>query len=142
MTELLSPQILSKSSNAELDGIVSNSKGNRSATVFWTCCSWGVARNKEGNWIVGYHQFLSKCSVFDAELWVILDDLKVVQRRGYDQVIIHFDSLEVVKSILGSSSTVSNSALMRRIHNIFISRKSVVSAVYSEGPKSSCGLFS
>ncbi|MBA0752032.1 hypothetical protein Gogos_000913 [Gossypium gossypioides] len=48
----------------------------------------------------------------------ILDGLKLVQRRGYDQVIIHSDSLEVVKGILGSSSTVSNSALIRRIHNI------------------------
>ncbi|MBA0610828.1 hypothetical protein Godav_011606, partial [Gossypium davidsonii] len=52
------------------------------------------------------------------ELWGILNSLKLVQRRGYDQVIIHSDSLEVVKSILGSSSIVSNSALIRRIHNI------------------------
>ncbi|MBA0709188.1 hypothetical protein Golax_024241, partial [Gossypium laxum] len=42
------------------------------------------------------------------ELWGILNGLKLVQRRGYDQVIIHSDSLEVVKSILGSSSIEQN----------------------------------
>ncbi|KAH1054918.1 hypothetical protein J1N35_032983 [Gossypium stocksii] len=46
---------------------------------------------------------------------VILD---LPQLGGYDQVIIFFDCLEVVKAILGSSSTTSNSARIRRIHNI------------------------
>ncbi|MBA0871692.1 hypothetical protein Goshw_029070 [Gossypium schwendimanii] len=43
---------------------------------------------------------------------------KLIQRRGQDQFIIQFDNLEVVKAILGSTSTVSNSALIRRIQNI------------------------
>ncbi|KAH1054919.1 hypothetical protein J1N35_032984 [Gossypium stocksii] len=78
----------------------------------------GIVCDKEGNWIIGFHRFLGKCSVFDAELCGILDGLELVQRRGYDQVIIFFDCLQVVKAILGSSSTTSNSALIRRIHNI------------------------
>ncbi|MFQ6644556.1 hypothetical protein Gotur_019473 [Gossypium turneri] len=78
----------------------------------------GVVRDKEGIWIVGYHRFLGKCSVFDAELWGILDGLKIIQRRGHIHVTIQTNSLEVVKSILGSSSTESNSALIRRICNI------------------------
>ncbi|KAH1128923.1 hypothetical protein J1N35_000301 [Gossypium stocksii] len=56
--------------------------------------------------------------VFDAELWGILDGLKIVQRRGHVHVTIQSDSLEVVKSILCSSSTDSNSVLIRRICNI------------------------
>ncbi|KAH1079951.1 hypothetical protein J1N35_019712 [Gossypium stocksii] len=63
-------------------------------------------------------RFLGKCSVFDAELWGILDRLKLIQRRGHDRVIIYTDCLEVVKAIRQSSSTSSNSALIRRIHNI------------------------
>ncbi|KAG8473994.1 hypothetical protein CXB51_034000 [Gossypium anomalum] len=55
---------------------------------------------------------------FDAKLWGILDGLKLVQRRGDDQVIIFTYSLKVIKAIIGSSSTNSNSALIRRIHNI------------------------
>ncbi|KAG8498225.1 hypothetical protein CXB51_007128 [Gossypium anomalum] len=78
----------------------------------------GIVRDKDGNWIAGFHRFLGKCSVFDAEHWGILDGLKLARRRGHDQVIILSDCLEVVKAILGSSSTSSNSALIRRIHNI------------------------
>lgn len=78
----------------------------------------GIVRDKDGNRIAGFHRFLGKCSVFDADLWDILDGLKLVQRRGHDQVIILSDCLEVVKAILGSSSTSSNSALIRHIHTI------------------------
>ncbi|KAH1079972.1 hypothetical protein J1N35_019733 [Gossypium stocksii] len=39
----------------------------------------GLVRDKEGNWIVGFHRFLGNCSVFDAELWG-----KLAQRRGFD----------------------------------------------------------
>ncbi|KAH1067026.1 hypothetical protein J1N35_032013 [Gossypium stocksii] len=78
----------------------------------------GVVRDKEGQWIMGFHRFLGKCSVFNAELWGILEGLKLIRRLGYDHVIIHSNSLEVVKSILGSSSIASNSLLIRRIHNI------------------------
>ncbi|MBA0553723.1 hypothetical protein Golob_012874 [Gossypium lobatum] len=37
------------------------------------------------------------CSVFDVELWGILDGLVIIQRRGYKNVLIHIDSLKVVK---------------------------------------------
>ncbi|KAK5802987.1 hypothetical protein PVK06_030624 [Gossypium arboreum] len=78
----------------------------------------GIVRDKKGNWIADFHRFIGKCSVFDAKIWGILDGLKLVQRRGHDQVIILSDCLEVVKAIIGSSSTSSNSALVRRIHTI------------------------
>ncbi|KAK5818964.1 hypothetical protein PVK06_023918 [Gossypium arboreum] len=57
----------------------------------------GVLRDKEGQWIIGFHRFLGKCSVFNAELWGILEGLKLIQRLDYDHVIIHSDSLKVVK---------------------------------------------
>ncbi|KAK5772878.1 hypothetical protein PVK06_049178 [Gossypium arboreum] len=78
----------------------------------------GVVRDKSGNWITGFHRFLGKFSIFDAELWGILGGLKLVQRRGYDQILIYSDCLKVVKAIIGRSTTNSNSALIRRIHNI------------------------
>ncbi|KAK5845345.1 hypothetical protein PVK06_001517 [Gossypium arboreum] len=78
----------------------------------------GVVRDKERQWIMGFHRFIGKCSVFNAELWGILEGLKLIRRLGLDHVIIHSDSLEVVESILGSISTGSNSALIRRIHNL------------------------
>ncbi|KAK5839685.1 hypothetical protein PVK06_008512 [Gossypium arboreum] len=78
----------------------------------------GIVRDNESNWIAGFHRFIGKFSVFDAEIWGILDGLRFVQRRGHDQVIILSNCLEVVKSIIGSSSTSSNSTLIRRIHTI------------------------
>ncbi|MBA0803615.1 hypothetical protein Gohar_013805, partial [Gossypium harknessii] len=44
---------------------------------------------------------------------------KLIQIRGRNQVIIQTDNLEVVKAILGSTSSVSNSALIRRIQSVF-----------------------
>ncbi|KAH1121874.1 hypothetical protein J1N35_005034 [Gossypium stocksii] len=78
----------------------------------------GVIRDKKGLWITGFHHFLGKCSAFNAKLWGILEGLKLIQRLGYDHVIIHSDSLEVVKGIHEGSSNCSNSALIRRIHSI------------------------
>ncbi|KAH1045985.1 hypothetical protein J1N35_036769 [Gossypium stocksii] len=78
----------------------------------------GVVRDKKGLWITGFHRFLGKCSAFNVELWGILEGLKLIQRLGYDHVIFHFDSLEIVKGIHEVSSNVSNSTLIRRIHRI------------------------
>ncbi|KAK5776439.1 hypothetical protein PVK06_044398 [Gossypium arboreum] len=47
-----------------------------------------------------------------------LDGLKLIQRRGHDNVIIHSDSLEVVKAIHENDSKKPTSALLRRIHQI------------------------
>ncbi|MFQ6646101.1 hypothetical protein Gotur_019142 [Gossypium turneri] len=52
---------------------------------------WGI--------ILGYNHYLGICSVFDAELWEILDGLTLIQRRGYNNVLIHTNSLEVVKAL-------------------------------------------
>ncbi|MBA0625506.1 hypothetical protein Godav_010696, partial [Gossypium davidsonii] len=78
----------------------------------------GVVWDGTSDWVIGYNRFLGNCLIFDAELWGILDGLKLIQRRGHSSVVIHFDSLEVVKAIHGNISKISNSALIRRIHRI------------------------
>ncbi|KAH1072470.1 hypothetical protein J1N35_024798, partial [Gossypium stocksii] len=45
----------------------------------------GVMCDENGDWGFGYNRFLGKCSIFDIELWDILDDLKIIQRRGHDK---------------------------------------------------------
>ncbi|KAH1064376.1 hypothetical protein J1N35_029363 [Gossypium stocksii] len=47
----------------------------------------------------------------------------LIQRRGYDEVIIQSDSLEVVKAILDSTSTKTYSALIRCIQSILSQEK-------------------
>lgn len=75
----------------------------------------GAIRDVNGDWIFGHNRYLGNCSIFYAELWRILEGLKLIQRGGHDKVIIQSDSLKVVKALQGSSNTVSNSALIRVI---------------------------
>ncbi|KAH1082225.1 hypothetical protein J1N35_021986 [Gossypium stocksii] len=67
---------------------------------------------------MGYSRFLGNYSIFYAELLGILDGLKLVQSRGHNNVIIHSDSLEVIRAIHENASRTSSSALIRRIHRI------------------------
>ncbi|KAH1089304.1 hypothetical protein J1N35_016561 [Gossypium stocksii] len=67
---------------------------------------------------MGYKRFMGECSVFDAELWGIIDKLDLIQDRQYVEVMIQVDSLETVKAIQNPSSTASNSTLIRRIHQL------------------------
>ncbi|KAG8500258.1 hypothetical protein CXB51_003628 [Gossypium anomalum] len=60
---------------------------------------------------MGCNRNLGKCSIFDVELWSILDGLTLVQNRSYDGVEIQSDNVKAVKAIQDSSPTSSNSAL-------------------------------
>ncbi|MBA0869603.1 hypothetical protein Goshw_000492, partial [Gossypium schwendimanii] len=48
------------------------------------------------------------CSVFDTELWGILDGLTLLQDRDFNRILIQTDSLEIVHAN-------SNSGLVKRI---------------------------
>ncbi|MBA0555297.1 hypothetical protein Golob_025488, partial [Gossypium lobatum] len=51
-------------------------------------------------------------------IWDILDGLILLLDQDYDSVMIYIDSLEIVKAIQDSSSSGSNFALVRRIHQL------------------------
>ncbi|MBA0574889.1 hypothetical protein Golob_027872, partial [Gossypium lobatum] len=55
----------------------------------------GIVRDKVGNWIFGFNRFLGTCLVIEVELWGILDGLDILIDRGYDNVLVQTDSLEV-----------------------------------------------
>ncbi|KAH1057185.1 hypothetical protein J1N35_035250 [Gossypium stocksii] len=69
----------------------------------------GVIHDGKGNWILGYNRYLEKCSVFAAELWGILDSSDLLQKQGYNGVIIQSDNLEAVVAINNSKLEGSNS---------------------------------
>ncbi|MFQ6640365.1 hypothetical protein Gotur_016335, partial [Gossypium turneri] len=73
-------------------------------------------RNGNEEWIIGYNRYLGNCSVFDAELWDILDGLTIIQDMRYAGVKIQTDSLEAVNAIQDPSLTGLNSALVKDIH--------------------------
>ncbi|MBA0600746.1 hypothetical protein Gorai_003946, partial [Gossypium raimondii] len=63
------------------------------------------------------------CSVVATELWGILDGLHILQKQGYNEVTIHSDSLEVVAAISNNKPKRTNSALIRRIQQIFVNEE-------------------
>ncbi|KAK5785332.1 hypothetical protein PVK06_039904 [Gossypium arboreum] len=83
----------------------------------------GVVRDANEDWIFGYNRHLRKCYIFNAELWEILEGLRLIQQRVHDEVIIQSDTMEVVKAILDSTSSEANSMLSRRIQSILFQEK-------------------
>ncbi|MBA0784525.1 hypothetical protein Gotri_025449 [Gossypium trilobum] len=73
-----------------------------------------------GNWILGFNRRLGQCSIFNAELWGILDSLSLFQSREYGKVLIQTDNLEAIQEIQAASSKTSHSALIRRIHQLLL----------------------
>lgn len=80
----------------------------------------GVLRYGNGDWIMGYNKFLGECSVFDAELWGILDELSLIQDRCFEGVMIQANSLDVIKVIWESFLTNSNTTIIRRIQQFLV----------------------
>ncbi|MBA0747117.1 hypothetical protein Gogos_009578, partial [Gossypium gossypioides] len=83
-----------KSSLAPKDGLIDNI-GLPHEEPFSRIEPFLTPMDGTGDWVIGYNRFLGNCSTFDAELWGILDGLKLIQCRGHSSVVIHFDSLEV-----------------------------------------------
>lgn len=46
----------------------------------------GIARDRSGKWILGLNRLLGSCSVFEIELWDILDCLGILIDWGYTSV--------------------------------------------------------
>ncbi|MBA0752956.1 hypothetical protein Gogos_005624, partial [Gossypium gossypioides] len=76
----------------------------------------GVVRKQNGDWILGFNHYLGDCSVFEVELWGVMNGLILLKRRGFNKVLIHTDSLEVVNAFQDRQLANSSSILMRRIN--------------------------
>ncbi|MBA0778418.1 hypothetical protein Gotri_006285 [Gossypium trilobum] len=84
----------------------------------------GVIRNNKGEWILGYNRFFGKCSAATVELWGLLDRLLIVQKQGYNEVIIRSDNLKNVIYTSESKSGGSKNALIKRIQQVLASEES------------------
>lgn len=83
----------------------------------------GVIRDNKGEWILGYNRFLGECSIATAELWGVLDGLLILQKQGYDEVIIQSDNIENVISINDNKMGDSKNSLIRRIQQVLAFEK-------------------
>ncbi|MBA0640623.1 hypothetical protein Goklo_023537, partial [Gossypium klotzschianum] len=82
-----------------------------------------------GNWIilyiegvvksdVGFNHYLGDCSVFEAELWGVIDGLILLERQGFNKVLINTNNLEVVNALQDRQLADSSSILLRKINRI------------------------
>ncbi|MBA0628865.1 hypothetical protein Godav_023504 [Gossypium davidsonii] len=63
---------------------------------------------KESDEVSAIARFLESCSMFEAELWGILDGLSILVDRGYDNILVQTDSLEVANAIKEGFTRGSN----------------------------------
>ncbi|KAE8715796.1 hypothetical protein F3Y22_tig00110160pilonHSYRG00564 [Hibiscus syriacus] len=86
------------------------SDGARHTSLEITSCG-GIIRDDDGKWIVDYGKSISSCSVLDAELWRILEGLKLAWDLQPRAVIVKMDNSEAIAVLeegnrWGSSSSV------------------------------------
>ncbi|MBA0573399.1 hypothetical protein Golob_000675, partial [Gossypium lobatum] len=68
-----------------------NSDGAVKLDTGLVAAEW-VLRGHHRGWILGFNRSLGYCSVFNAELWGVLDGLMILKSRKYDRVLIRIDS--------------------------------------------------
>jgi len=76
-------------------------KGNRGAAV-----AGGVLRDRHGQWLVGFSEYVGHCSAAKAELRGVLRGLKIAREMGISKLSIRVDSTTVITWL--TSSTADN----------------------------------
>ncbi|MBA0677857.1 hypothetical protein Goari_019242, partial [Gossypium aridum] len=83
----------------------------------------GVARDQDGNWIVGFNRFLGVCSPFEAEVWGILVGILILFNKGYRRIIIVTDNLEVAQILTDMDLEDLGITVLRRTNRILQSER-------------------
>ncbi|MBA0819732.1 hypothetical protein Gohar_021208, partial [Gossypium harknessii] len=78
----------------------------------------GVARDRDGNWIMGFNRFLGVCSPFEVEVWGILNGILILFNKGYRRIIIMTDNLEIAQILTDMDLEDSGITVLRRTHRI------------------------
>jgi len=72
----------------------------------------GVIRDRQGDWVVGFSEFLGYCSPIKAELRGILRGLTIAKERRVPKLLVRSDSMQVV--------SILNAATVNNRENIFL----------------------
>lgn len=71
-------------------------KTDRAVKINTKCTVVEVLRDHNGNWILEFNSRLRKYSIFEAELWGILDGVTLVQGRQHDMILVQTDNMKVI----------------------------------------------
>ncbi|MBA0844648.1 hypothetical protein Goarm_000073, partial [Gossypium armourianum] len=78
----------------------------------------GLVRDHNKWWMFDFDRYLGNCTISKCELWGILDGVKLISDHCVEGVLIQIDCLEAVNAIQEGSIRDSNSALIRKIHQL------------------------
>ncbi|XP_057744794.1 uncharacterized protein LOC130962625 [Arachis stenosperma] len=76
----------------------------------------GLVRNENGRWVAGFTCRIGNCTAFTAELWGVMEGLKLAWTMGMKRIIVECDSTAVVKLLNGERNLEKHpNSLVRRI---------------------------
>ncbi|MBA0590214.1 hypothetical protein Gorai_018929, partial [Gossypium raimondii] len=78
----------------------------------------GLVRDHNKRWMFDFDRYLGNCTISKCELWGILGGVKLISNHCVERVLIQIDCLEAVNAIQEGSIRDSNSALIRKIHQL------------------------
>jgi ribonuclease HI len=79
----------------------------------------GVIRDGSGNWVCGFAKALGTCSAFVAELWGILEGMKLAKDRNIQRLEVQVDSKAVLQCVSSSKNgSIRGRRLVRKIREI------------------------
>ncbi|KAH1057201.1 hypothetical protein J1N35_035266 [Gossypium stocksii] len=78
----------------------------------------GLIRDSSGNWIVGFTHYLESYSPLEVEFWGILDGVLIALSKGYSNVRIQTENLEVIKALSSKIGVDSGITVLRRVKRL------------------------
>lgn len=63
-----------------------------------------VIRDSKGGWIIGCTRSLGVCTTFKAEIWGILDGMRLAKKMNFSKVIVECDSMAAVQIIKSNNN--------------------------------------
>ncbi|KAK4270869.1 hypothetical protein QN277_019637 [Acacia crassicarpa] len=94
-----------------------------------------IIRDHEGRWLDGCCRNIRICNSLAAELWALLDGLRLAWSRGYKDLEVQVDCLVALKLVQHNNDLANaSSSIVRRIHNLLDEDWRVtITHVYREG---------
>ena len=68
----------------------------------------GLIRDNLGRWLLGFMYNIGACTPLEAELWAILEGLRVAWNAGYRNVLLEADSQQAISAVKGESVMFGN----------------------------------
>jgi ribonuclease HI len=76
----------------------------------------GLLHNSNGQWICGFSRHIGMCSAYLAELWGVIDGLRLAHDRGIAKLKVQVDPRVVVQTL--NSSNIGSTVRWRLIREI------------------------